>query len=258
MVRRNNRSVRVRLIKHLRESHRQMGIALAFFMIFLAITGVMINHGHSLNLNSANVETNWILDHYNIEAPNTVRKFSLAKNKGALFVVGKQVWLADTLLFTAQNDINSAAIWQQFIVISTQSKLYLYSDAGQLVDVMGKASGLPTNIQELAVNGSNIYLQTPQGIFLSKDELYSWQLQSKDTTLNNWSKSSAISAANIKHYQQQYRTQILKWERVVLDIHSGRFFAGLGVFFMDLVALFIILLSLSGIYMWIRQARARH
>ncbi|MDG1733981.1 MAG: PepSY domain-containing protein [Thalassotalea sp.] len=258
MVRRGNRSVHVRLIKHLRETHRQLGMLLAFFMIFLALTGIMINHGNSLSLDRSKVEVNWILDHYNIEAPDKVLKFSLAKNKSALFVVGKQVWLANTLLFTADNDINSAAIWQQFIIISGDDNLRLYNHAGQLVDVMDKASGLPTNIQGLAVNGNNIYLQTAQGIFLSNDELYSWQLQSKDKALDNWSKASTISAAEIKHYQQLYRQQILSWERVVLDIHSGRFFASLGVLFMDLVALFIIILSLSGIYMWIRQARARH
>ncbi|TRX58054.1 PepSY domain-containing protein [Thalassomonas sp. M1454] len=258
MVRKGKRSVHVRVIKHLRETHRQLGMLLAFFMIFLAVTGIIINHGNSLNLDRTKVGVNWILDHYNIEAPEQVQKFSLAENKNALFVVGKQVWLANTLLFTSDNDITAAAIWQQFILISSDNNLRLYNLAGQLVDVMDKASGLPGNIKTLFVDGNDVYLKTAQGVFLSNDELYSWQQYESNKHLEHWSQATTISTAETQHYQQQYRTQILNWERVVIDIHSGRFFASLGVLFMDLVALFIIILSMSGIYMWIRQARARH
>jgi uncharacterized iron-regulated membrane protein len=44
---------------------------------------------------------------------------------------------------------------------------------------------------------------------------------------------------------------------VMLDAHSGRIFGDLGVLFMDIVAIMLILLSVSGIYIWLRYARSK-
>jgi hypothetical protein len=51
---------------------------------------------------------------------------------------------------------------------------------------------------------------------------------------------------------KKFQSQFLNWERVILDAHSGRLFGNLGVWFMDIVALMLILLSVSGIYIWLK------
>ena len=54
-----------------------------------------------------------------------------------------------------------------------------------------------------------------------------------------------------------YRAQFLTFERIILDAHSGRLFGTFGVIFMDLVAVLLILLSISGVYMWVRHSRSK-
>ncbi|MEW6997327.1 PepSY domain-containing protein [Colwelliaceae bacterium BS250] len=256
------RKIHVRLIKHLRDIHRQLGMALAFFIIFLAITGMLINHGNSLQLDKTKVSLNWLHDHYNISAPEHFDKYVITP-KSDIVVAGKQVWLDEQLLFISQDKIISAGTWLQFIIVTTENSMQLYNSAGELVDVMDASAGLPQGIQKLAVQNSQVILHTQNGLYQSNDELYSWQLTTNaDATAalypkNNWFKAIAVTDLENQFYSHQYRSQILTWERVILDIHSGRFFAGIGVLFMDLVAIFLILLSLTGIYIWVRQARAR-
>ena len=63
-----------------------------------------------------------------------------------------------------------------------------------------------------------------------------------------------VSEQKIDETKLNYRAQYLTLERIILDAHSGRLFGLFGVLFMDAVA---ILLSLIGIYIWIRHARAK-
>jgi uncharacterized iron-regulated membrane protein len=44
-------------------------------------------------------------------------------------------------------------------------------------------------------------------------------------------------------------------ERVILDLHSGRFFGKLGPWLFDIAALLLILLSLSGAWIWLKRRR---
>lgn len=259
----HKRKVHVRLIKHLRDLHRQLGMALAFFIIFLSITGILINHGNSLQLDKTKVSLSWLHDHYNISAPEHFDKYAITE-LAHIVVAGKQVWLDEQLLFTSQYEVNSAGKWLQFIIITTTNSLHLYNSVGELVDVMDTSAGLPQGILQLAVNNSQISLRTDNGIYQSNDELYSWQLTAHKSSeknitspVNNWFNTTKLTDQEKQFYQQKYRSQILTWERIILDLHSGRFFANMGVLFMDLVALFLILLSLTGIYIWVRQARAR-
>ena len=47
-----------------------------------------------------------------------------------------------------------------------------------------------------------------------------------------------------------FRGQGLPWERVVLDLHSGRIFGNWGSYVMDAAAIILFILVLSGFYKW--------
>jgi uncharacterized iron-regulated membrane protein len=50
----------------------------------------------------------------------------------------------------------------------------------------------------------------------------------------------------------------LPLERVLLDVHSGRIFGRYGPLAMDLAALALAVLALSGIWIYLRTLRRRH
>jgi uncharacterized iron-regulated membrane protein len=49
--------------------------------------------------------------------------------------------------------------------------------------------------------------------------------------------------------------EVLPTERLLLDLHSGRIFGAAGPWIFDIAALLLILLSLSGTWIWIKRRR---
>ena len=82
-------SLHNRLIRHLREWHRKLGIIAAFFIIFLSITGVALNHTTTLSLAHEPISNTWLLDHYGIAPPHDIRFYQ----HSSLQVTNNLVWL---------------------------------------------------------------------------------------------------------------------------------------------------------------------
>jgi hypothetical protein len=55
--------------------------------------------------------------------------------------------------------------------------------------------------------------------------------------------------------QGQYRGRGLSFERVIADVHSGRIVTITGPYLMDAVAILLIILSITGIAMWLRPRK---
>lgn len=262
MTIRKRKNIHVRMIKHLRETHRSLGIWLAAFMIFFAVTGILINHGNQLSIDKSHVNIAWIHNVYGLKAPTDVKKFVLSDllSKQHIFVVGDQVWLADTLLFNTNAPIVSAGRWQDFIAVVSTNELHLYTGNGELIDVLDANSELPIGISNVAIDGDTIWVRNQQGLFQSDDQLYAWSpISSELESAQNqrtWIQSVEPTSAEKKVITLNYQSQMLTWERVLLDLHSGRIFGNAGVLFMDFVAILLMVLSFTGIYMWVRQARA--
>ena len=50
-----------------------------------------------------------------------------------------------------------------------------------------------------------------------------------------------------------YAQEILTVDKIILDLHTGRFFGAFGSLVMDGAAIALLLLSVTGIYMWYRR-----
>jgi len=55
--------------------------------------------------------------------------------------------------------------------------------------------------------------------------------------------------------QRHFRGEVLPVERVLLDLHSGRFFGRFGPWIFDTIAVLLILLALSGTWIWLKRKR---
>lgn len=260
MARTKKQNIHFRIIKHLREAHRLLGIWLALFLVFLAFTGILINHGNALSLDTSHVNSTLLLDHYGVKPPNDIKKYPLKNvhDQSNIYVVDNQVWYKQALLVDSQQRVVSVGSWLEFIVIVSSNKLYLFTLDSELVDVLDSTVGLPNGVNDISIIDDSVYLHTLDGVFLSVDHFETWQrVDFMPKNLVNKVEESVLTSAEKHQLSLLNRQQKLSWERVVLDIHSGRFLGEFGVWLMDVVAILIIILSMSGVYIWIRQSRAK-
>jgi hypothetical protein len=259
-----SKSLHIRLIRHLREWHRKLGIIAAFFLIFLSLTGIALNHTDFLALAHKPINNPWLLKHYGIKPPVDVRFYATNPSRGLdkngteqqILLTDNFIWLANELLLESDEPIISLGSFKTFIFVVTEQSLYLYTQSGALIDRLDSLSGLPVPIENVAVKNDAVVIQTPAGVFQTDSDFILWQKSTPSPT-PQWITPIQVSSTAIELAQQKYQSQFLTVERLIVDAHSGRLFGQLGVLFMDFVALLLILLSLSGIYIWIRYARSK-
>lgn len=257
----SSKSLHNRLIRHLREWHRKLGILAAFFIIFLSISGVALNHTSTLSLAHKPIRNLWLLDHYGIAAPSDIRFYQ----QGALQVTNNLVWSKHKLLLDSSADIVSAGVLSAkmssetsvdvFIIVS-QTHLYIYNQQGELLDQLGSEAGIPEGIEALSINKEIVTVKTSSGYYQSDSDFFDWQAiyPLKEPV---WLTPQVASPQKEQQASLAYRSQFLTFERIILDAHSGRILGLAGVLFMDAVAILLILLSISGVYIWVRYARAK-
>ncbi|OUR61843.1 hypothetical protein A9Q74_08020 [Colwellia sp. 39_35_sub15_T18] len=245
-----------RIIRHLREWHRKLGIIAAFFLIFLSLSGIALNHTDTLSLAHSPIKNSWLLDHYGIAPPSDVRLYV----KDNFRVTDNLVWLDDKLLFESATKVIAIApiiiSEQQAFAVVSVDQLSFYNQDGELIDQLGEESGFPVGANAVAATEHLLVIKSANGTFQYNSEQLLWQ-NFHSLIKPNWITHNTANKQIIMAAKLNYRAQFLTLERIVLDAHSGRILGLFGVLFMDAVAILLILLSLSGIYIWIRYARAR-
>lgn len=261
----NSKSLHARLIRHLREWHRKLGIIAAFFIIFLSLSGVALNHTTTLSLEHQAISQPWLLDHYGISPPTDVRFYqqNSQHNSGNLHITNNLIWLNNKLLMESSSDLVAATFISsaqdpesQIVLVANSNQLSLFNLQGDLIDQLGDDFGVPANITAINVHELDVVVKTESGYFTSNTDFLVWQ---EVTFVNEpvWITPIEVSDNLKATAELAYRSQFLTLERIILDAHSGRIFGLFGVLFMDVVAILLILLSLSGIYIWLRYARAK-
>lgn len=250
------KSLHNRIIRHLREWHRKLGIIAAFFLVFLSISGIALNHTDTLSLAHTPIKSTWLLEHYGISSPNNVRFYG----DNNLIVTDNLVWLGDELLFeSASNIIGITPMTinelQAFAVVSID-QLYFYSQSGELIDQLGDESGFPIGASAIALSDGMLVIKSISGTMQYNSDTFLFR-DIKPKIKFKWILSNQVEEKKISVAKLNYRSQHLTVERIVLDAHSGRILGLFGVLFMDAVAVLLILLSMSGIYIWLRYAKAK-
>jgi len=234
--------------------HRRVGAAVAVMVILLCVTGIALNHTERLGLDRHHVGAAWLLDWYGIEAPDQAMSVRAAGHEVTL--LGDHLYVDATLVDAPYTSLQGAAMTDDMLVVGAGGTVLLLTPELDLVERLGPADGLPPGLQALGLagNGAVVARDDTGTVWQADEQLLSWHLAGQPLTLH-WPDLVRTGEARVNALAADYRSRVLTAERVLLDLHSGRLFGSFGPLLMDAVALMMLVLSGSGLWLWTRSRR---
>ncbi|EIF42266.1 PepSY-associated TM helix domain-containing protein [gamma proteobacterium BDW918] len=233
--------------------HRRIGVVAALFVVVLVVTGIAINHSDDWGLDKKPLKQAWLLKHYGIPSP-VLRSFPLNKplNSGAwLSQLGDGLYLAETQIGSCDSPLLGVVVLPDTIAVLCAGRLQLFTPAGEKLDDISESLGLPRGAEALALDGEAVLLRTPAGVIAFDPRSFMFSAMSVEGVA--WAAPALAPPIIQRSLLDQYRGSGLSWERLLLDLHSGRLFGSIGVYIMDLAAIALLLIALSGVWVWVSK-----
>jgi hypothetical protein len=139
------------------------------------------------------------------------------------------------------------------VVVASSASLYLYGKDGALIDRVERNALPAVPVQAIGADERRLVLKTASGSFQTRDAL-SWQSAPRNGVA--WSSPADLSASERERYAQLLEPGI-SVQRILLDVHSGRLAGRYGPLAMDLIAIFLAVLSLSGVWLFFKRKHRR-
>jgi PepSY-associated TM region len=227
--------------------HRKLGLYTALFVIFLVISGIVLNHSEGLNLNSKFVQLDWILDHYQINPDIEPIGFNVANFWVTQF--GDRIYFNDVEVANDVNHLFGSVFVNDSYVVAYDGQLTLVTSEGEIIEHLAGAEGVPAGMKAVGIDEQdNIIIKAAHGDYQVNIDELDWNEQDHfDAT---WSKPTDVPEQLNNKLLKKYRGSGLSLERLLLDFHSGRIVGQWGVYFVDLVAIIFLILSITGVCMW--------
>jgi hypothetical protein len=202
--------------------HRRLALVVFLWLGVLAASGLLVNHAHDWGLDRKPLPQSMQSGLYGIEAAG---EDFCATTPG----VGQEC----SRVF-ARLELPSSAF------LLTPSSIFLVDEKGVLIERLSPSQLSLGELQAGLLRGSSVFLQDAEHIVRTDRQLLDWKvLDAVPTDLlqdPDWQSSTGSSAS-------------ISWERFLLDLHAARFLGSWTKAFNDLVAIVILLLVVSGVWL---------
>jgi hypothetical protein len=233
--------------------HRRMGAVAGLFVLWLAASGIVLNHSTALGLDHTEISAPWLIRMYGLHTVIPDRGFRSANHwmigtDSRTVIDGRPIpaALPEPLGLVAMNNLLFAA---------NTSCITVLDAGGRLVDTL-RGSDLPVStIRRMGQGGGVVVIADLQDHrFASRDGL-DWASYSGSVI---WA-ASEIVPASVRARAAPYLSPQLPLERILLDAHSGRIIGHYGPLLVDAIGMVFMLLALSGLWIYLRyRVRRSH
>lgn len=233
--------------------HRRLGAVVAALVFLLAVTGILINHSQQMGWHRQPVFSTVLAWLYGIPLVPVERGFPVADHW--ITQVGDRLHLDRQAVQTCSEPLLGAVRLNDMLAVLCGSRLLLLDGQGGLIEQL---ANVPAQARALAALDDRLLLETVSGTFAYSDDSGEWSVA--ETSVNAV-QPQPLPPALQQHFAHHNPVPGLSWERVLLDLHSGRLFGNAGVLVVDLVGVATALLAFSGLLTWVgrkRRHRKRH
>lgn len=235
--------------------HRYMGISAALIMLIVAGTGILLNHTEDFQLDSTYVESPAVLDWYGVKPPEQLLSYPAGERYVTL--MGDHLYLNRREIEGEYHRLTGAAYINGLFVAAVSDSIVLLTPRGEIVEQLRTADGVPAGITALGVDSEGaLVVRGSHDAYQPDDDFLKWTRREANTHGEiAWVRSTVLPAHLKTSLQNHFLGEVLPQERLILDLHSGRFFGSPGPWVYDLAAVLLILLALSGTWIWLRRRR---
>jgi hypothetical protein len=227
--------------------HKNFGVFAALFVIFLVVSGITINHSQQLQLNKRYIQSQWLLDLYQINPASEPVGFQV--DDAWVSQIGERIYFNSREIAKDVKKLIGAISANDLVTVAFDGQLKLVSREGETIEHLTGTEGVPAGMKEIGYDDQgDVVIKAAHGYYhVNLDELEWKEFDFLDAS---WSLAATIPEELNNNLLQQYRGSGLTIERVLLDLHSGRIVGAWGVYFVDLIAMLMLILSCTGVWMW--------
>ena len=196
--------------------HRFLGVTLVLFVLMLSITGTLLQHADDFNIRQSYTSSEFAKNIYDIK-PCKVSSVYIGSKWFSK--CNNNLYFEDVKIVNNVNSITSINKKKDRYFVQYGNHKITIDEKGKILD-MAHLEGVEDQIEKK--------------IQLKEDKIE----ENLKARIENKSLSKTIT-----------------YERVIVDIHTGRFFGQAGVTLIDLVTIGLILLSITGTYSWVRHKK---
>tara|TARA_R110002111_G_scaffold125706_5_gene190115 strand:- start:243 stop:977 length:735 start_codon:yes stop_codon:yes gene_type:complete len=220
----------------LRRLHKQVGVFVSVFLCLLAITGIALNHSEALALDKKYVP-GWIAAFY--LGSTEVR--GIQKEDQYLYSFGGQFFV-DRAPVTSCLELQDFEFFDGQEIALCDGGLIILTPDFQVIERIDNSVGLPEGVANIQVDDT--------GFLVNTDSTWqSFDLLTLDLSPTEF--SQAVQApAWVPIPTEMLLGDSITWQKFILDLHSGVVIGLPGKLFADLVALLLIGMAISGVWMW--------
>lgn len=227
--------------KFIRKFHRWLGLLASLWLLLLATTGLLIQHSEQWQLNKKFITHPFILESYGIGT----QFIAFNHNDHQLVQIDGRLIEDSIVTIKLSDNINSAIYYQSNWIVTTNTQIHWLDATGQIIQSIDVLDGLPLPIDNIGINNNNLFI-------LSNKHVYNLNtLKNINIPYDSINWSQAISDSQLKKESIQLTSSnYLSYEQLLFDLHAGITTPSI---FNDMAAIALIILSLSGIYLFFRK-----
>jgi len=207
----------------------------------------MLNHTDSLKMNEVSVESDLLLNWYKLNPKGKPTGYKTGNNFISQW--DHQLFFNSTALINNKSALLGAVATNDIIALALNKSILLLNTTGEIIEHIDMSFKFEP-IKKIGLVNQSVAIQTLDNkVNIADKDILNWQPAGNIEV--NWSTPVELSSSQQQSLKKTFRGNGLSLERVILDLHSGRLFsAGWGIYIMDASAIIIILLSLSGFWIW--------
>ncbi len=230
--------------------HKYLGLFAGVFTLWITLSGVLLNHSPEFGLDQKQLPNSWALTRLNTQAPSVIGY----KTGGQQWVIqlNDRLYLNSQQIATNSGLLIGAISLPQMLVVATAESLWLFDHTGQLIEHMGWRLMLPSLPKKIAIaTEGQLIVYADNKWYSSDDALFNWQ----PVTARNFHlvQPTQLPEKMTQQLTEGYSGKSMSYEQLLLGLHTGRIFGKYGVYLIDLIAIILATLAISGFTVWLRR-----